>query len=239
MLMKMISKGGLISLVIIILLGVGAVKAYDEYKEDRALTKAIKEAGTPRPWGIDQQINWKNTINNIDDINWTDGKTYKYNKKASADEQELPDMFKLVYADDGKTQLSCAEKYDTCGAAMIVKDAETGEIVGEFKTEEFSNKGTVMFSILGTLVEAEGMTTSETNWDTVRANDKTVPKVYEHLTYEIQIYTIKDGKIKVQGTTSGETKYKWFGKIPNISWSNKVYDEYDSLYHSSYVSVRN
>lgn len=239
MLMKIISKGGLISLVIIILLGVGAVEAYDNYKENKALTKSIKEAGTPRPWTINQQINWKNSINNIDEINWTDGKIYKYKKNSPVGEQELPDMFKLVYTDDKKPQLLCAEQYDTCGAAMIVKDAETGEVVGKFKEEELSEKGTTMFSILGTLVEAEGTTTSETNWDTVRAQDKTVPKVYEHLIYEIQIYTIKDGEVKVQGTINGETNYKWLWEIPNIGWSNKIIDEYDSLYHSSYVSVRN
>ena len=123
---------------------------------------------------------------------------------------------------------------------MRVKDANTGEVINTIKDEEMVEKGDTMFSILGSLIdEEETTTTSNRKWKDDLEDDPNITRPYTDLTYDIEIYTIKDGERVVQGTVSGETHNKWAFNMPNLMWDEKITEDIgNSIVVQNYVSVR-
>ena len=241
---RLFSKAGLFDIAVIAVIALIAwmvvpeiysdIKGKQEHKE-----RIIKEE-KPIALIIEQEINWKNTINSLDKIAWTDGKSYKFDRSKSIEEQDIPDFIQLTQSEDKYPTKSCSEKYDVCGAIIRVKDANTGKIINTIKDEEMVEKGDTVFSILGPLIdEEETTTTSNRKWKDDLEDDPNITRPYTDLTYDIEIYTIKDGERVVQGTVSGETHDKWAFNIPNLMWDEKITEDIGkSIVVRSYVSVR-
>lgn len=242
---QLFSKAGVSSLafiaVFVVVLGMFVKGTYENYQESKEITTEMKNAGTPIELWINQDINWKNSMNSMNKISWTDGKSYSFDKSKPIEEQNIPDFITLTQSDEKYPKKSCSEKYDVCGAVMRVKDANTGEVIKTFKDEEMVDKGDTMFSILGSLIEEETTTTtSDRVWKDDLEKDPAITKLYTDLTYDVEIYTIKDGERVVQGTTSGETHRQWHFGIKNITWDEKIAETTGiSIVVRSYVSVRN
>lgn len=241
---QLFSKAGVSSLafiaVFVVVLGMFVMNIFENYQERREVLTEKKNAGTPIALVITQEINWKNTMNSLDKITWTDGKSYSFDKDKPIEEQNVPDFIKLTQSEDKYPTKTCSEKYDVCGAIMRVKDANTGEVITTIKDEEMVDKGNVMFSILGDLIEEqETTTTSDRVWKKDLEKDPAITKLYTDLIYDVEIYTIKDGERVVQGTVSGETHRQWLLGIKNIAWNERVSEDIGrSIVVHSYVSVR-
>lgn len=241
---QLFSKAGVSSLAFIIVLifitGMFVSNIYSNVKENKEHREQIRNEGTPIALIINQDINWKNSINSLDKIAWTDGKSYKFDRSKSIEEQDIPDFIQLTQSEDKYPTKSCSEKYDVCGAIIRVKDANTGKIINTIKDEEMVEKGDTVFSILGPLIdEEETTTTSNRKWKDDLEDDPNITKPYTDLTYDIEIYTIKDGERVVQGTVSGETHNKWAFNMPNLMWDEKITEDIGkSIVVRSYVSVR-
>lgn len=241
---QLFSKAGVSTLafmaILVIVLGMFVSNAYNNIKDSRENIESIKNEGTPISLTIEQDINWKNSINDLDKVNWTDGNNYEYKKGKTIEEQNLPDFIKLTDTGEKYHLTTCAEQYDTCGVVMRVKDADTGEIINTIKDEEMIETGEVLFSILGSLVEIETETTSDREWKDDLELDPNSPNYYRNLIYDVEIYTIKDSERVVWGTMSGETSDIWKFNIPNLMWGNDIVETPgQSIFVKSYVSVRN
>lgn len=237
------SKAGippvLIMFVIIAMLGWYGITVFNNVKESKEITQAIRDEGTDIILIVEQDINWKTSINNLDKISWTNGEKYNYDKDKSIEEQQLPDFITLTESDEKYPTKTCSVEYDVCGAVIRVKDATTGEVINTVKDEELIDDGESLFSIYGSLVNVETTTTSDRVWKDDLDKNPDAPTLYTDLTYDIEIYTVKDGERVVQGITSGETSNKWLLGIPNITWGNTVVeDPGKSIVVHTVVSVR-